>query len=300
MDPRLEVRHLRLLEAVAEVGGLTRASRQLHVTQSALSHQLRDAEDRVGTPLFLRVKKRLVLTAAGDELLASARRVLAEMRRVEGRLQDLAGGEVGTLRLATECYTCYHWLPPLLGTFRERFPRVEVRIELDATRRTVPAVLEGQLDLGIVSSEPEDPRLALRPLFEDELAVVLPRGHPLTRRRFVRPQDLATETVFIYPPREESLLLNGVLGPAGVQPARVMEVPLTEAILQMVASGLGVAFLARWAVAGRLRAAGLSTRPLGRTGHRRRWQAASLAGRNAPAYLDAFVDVLVRAGRPAS
>src|SRR5437762_8515296 len=114
----LEVRHLQLVAAVADVGSLTRAGDRLHLTQSALSHQLRDIESRLGAALFLRVGKRLVLTPAGDRLLASARDVLERLRETEDDIRQMGLERRGVIRLSTECYTCYHWLPPLLTKFR--------------------------------------------------------------------------------------------------------------------------------------------------------------------------------------
>src|SRR5947209_7014564 len=122
----LEVRHLRLVAAVADVGSLTRAADRLHLTQSALSHQLRDIESRLGAALFLRVGKRLVLTPAGERLLASARDVLGRLDRAETEIRQMGQESAGLLRLTTQCYTCYHWLPALLTRYRRRFPRVEV------------------------------------------------------------------------------------------------------------------------------------------------------------------------------
>src|SRR5947208_6674771 len=114
----LEVRHLKLVAAVADVGSLTRAGDRLHLTQSALSHQLRDIEDRLGAPLFLRVGKRLVLTPAGQRLLESARDVLERLKQTEEAIRRLGQERAGVLRITTECTTCYHWLPPLLTTYR--------------------------------------------------------------------------------------------------------------------------------------------------------------------------------------
>src|SRR3954467_7963445 len=110
----LEIRHLRLVAAVADVGSLTRAGDQLHLTQSALSHQLRDIESRLGTALFLRIGKRLVLTPAGERLLAAATDVLERLEAAERDIRGLARDRVHRLRITTECYTCYHWLPPVL------------------------------------------------------------------------------------------------------------------------------------------------------------------------------------------
>ena len=120
----LEVRHLQLVAAVAAVGSLTRAGDQLHLTQSALSHQLRDVESRLGAALFLRVGKRLVLTPAGDRLLSSATDILERLRQTEHDIREMGRDHAGTLRITTECYTCYHWLPPVLLRYRRRFPRV--------------------------------------------------------------------------------------------------------------------------------------------------------------------------------
>src|SRR4030095_9896073 len=112
----LEVRHLKLVEAIAETRSVTRAGERLHLTQSALSHQLRDIETRLGTPLLLRLNRRMVPTPAGERLLESARTVLAHLRGTEEEIRGMGKKEgEGLLRLAIECYTCYHWLPALLG-----------------------------------------------------------------------------------------------------------------------------------------------------------------------------------------
>src|ERR1700730_13747132 len=129
MSPKLEVRHLKLLVTVAEEGSVTEAGKRLHLTQSALSHQLRDAEEKLGTALFLRLGKKMGLTPAGGRLLASALRILEELRNVEAQIEGLNGGSRGVIRLCTECYTVYHWLPPLLKKFHAKFADVEVNID---------------------------------------------------------------------------------------------------------------------------------------------------------------------------
>src|SRR3954451_15062185 len=98
MDVKLEIRHLRLLAAVAQTGSVTEAGKRLHLTQSALSHQLRDAEERLGTALFLRLGRKMVLTPAGDRLIACARRVLDELRNTETQIEGLNGGTRGEIR----------------------------------------------------------------------------------------------------------------------------------------------------------------------------------------------------------
>ena len=277
MSPKLEVRHLKLLVTVAEEGSVTEAGKRLHLTQSALSHQLRDAEEKLGTALFLRLGRKMVLTPAGERLIACARRVLDELSNTEVQIEGLNGGARGEIRLSTECYTCYHWLPPVLQKFHGKFSKVEVNIVASATSDPAAALLEGKLDVAIISCPPRNKSLRVTPMFEDELVLVMSPKHRLAAASQVRPKDLETETVLIYPPREESTLINKVLKPAGVEAQRVIEVPLTEAIVELAAAGTGIGFLARWAVAPAVEAGKVAIRPLGGRGFRRQWYAVTHA-----------------------
>ena len=298
MSVTLEMRHLKLLAEVAEEGSVTGAARRLHLTQSALSHQLRDAEQKLGAKLFLRLGRRMALTPAGEQMLESARRVLAELESAEDRVRQQGQGAGGVLRLSTQCYTCYHWLPELLRAFRERHPGVEVQIDAQATHTPVEALLAGRLDLAITSSAPRDSRLRIRPLFEDEMLVILPPRHRLARAEYIRPQQLAGETVIIYPPRSDSTLLNLYMKPAGAQPGSVLEVPLTEAIVEMVRASLGVGFLARWAVAPWVAKREVAARSITRQGCRRQWSATTLRRAESPPYVEAFIALLAGARSP--
>lgn len=292
MDARLEVRHLRLVAAIAEEGSVTEAGKRLHLTQSALSHQLRDAEEKLGASLFLRLGKKMVLTPAGDKLLTCALRVLHELQNAEMEIAGLNGGTRGVVRLCTGCYTCYHWLPALLKTFHKKYSKVEVSIEAEATRRPAEALLEGKLDIAIMVFPPQNKAFRLTPMFKDELVLVMSPSHRLAALEHVSPCDLAEETVLIYPPREESTLLQEVLRPAGVKPKRVIEAPLTEAIIEMAAADTGIGFLARWAIAPHLESGRLAARPVSSRGFHRHWYAVTLKDQRVPAYLEAFLNLL--------
>ena len=290
----LEIRHLRLVSAVADVGSLTRAGDRLHLTQSALSHQLRDIESRLGAALFLRVGKRLVLTPAGERLLASARDVLDRLERTEDEIRQMGKDRAGVLRITTECYTCYHWLPPLLVRFRKRFPRVEVRIDVAATGRPLDMLLAGKIDLAIMSTPVNDRRLASRPVFDDELVVAAARHHRFAKQTHVRLSELQQETLYVYPPKEESRVLQEVLLPSGHAPAKVEEVMLTESIAELVKAGLGVSVLARWAVQPLVDAGALIVRPLTAHGLHREWRAVMPKDLARADYIGEFVDLLTR------
>ncbi len=294
----LDTRHLKLIVAVSEEKSVTRAGERLHLTQSALSHQLRDIEERLGTPLFSRLNKRMILTQAGERLLQSARQVLDELKRAEDDIAQIAAGDHGSLRISTECYTCYHWLPEMLKDFNRKFPKVEVKILLEATHRPIPALLNGKLDFAIVSDLVRDKRLSYKALFHDEVVVIMAPHHPLARRPYISPKDFADQTVFSYSPPAESTLYNKVLLPAGVKPARFSEVQLTEAIIEMVKAGLGVSALARWAVARQIESGQLVARPLTRKGFHRQWSAALLKNDFTPAYVTEFIELLSRRSLP--
>jgi LysR family transcriptional regulator for metE and metH len=293
MALHLEVRHLRLMETVAREGGITKAANRLHLTQSALSHQLRDIEEKLGTPLFLRLNKRMLLTQAGERLLNAAPLVLDELRRAEEDIRQIALHREGMLRISTECYTCYHWLPAVLKPFQEVFPRVEVRIVVEATRRPVEALLDGRLDLAITSTATRNHKLTFKPLFRDELVVIASPGHPLAARPYVTAKDLAAEHLLVYAlPNEDLTVFQKVLVPAGVKPRQVSRVELTEAIIEMVKAGMGISVMARWAVAPHVEAGLLRVLPLTARGLHRQWSAAMIRHKAQPPYLRQFVELV--------
>lgn len=295
----LDVRHLRLVAAVVDTGSVTAAAKVLHLSQPALSHQLRDVEERLGTELFQRQGRRMLLTSPGKRVLEAARKVVAEVEAAEAEVSQLARPSQGLLRLATECYTAYHWLPGVLRRFSARHPGVEVRIAVDATRRPVDALLSGELDLGIVSEPVRHRRLTGAPLFEDELLAVMAPDHPLARKAVLHAADFAREHVLLYSiPLTESTLFQQVLVPAGVTPARVSRVELTEAMIEMAKAGLGVGLLARWAVAPELAKGTLTAVRVTKPGLKRHWHAAWPRAVRPPPWLGTFVELLAKAGPP--
>ncbi|HZM85541.1 MAG TPA: LysR substrate-binding domain-containing protein [Blastocatellia bacterium] len=293
MALHLEVRHLKLVETVAKEGGLTKAANRLHVTQSALSHQLRDIEDKLGAPLFLRLNKKMVLTQAGERLLSSAPVVLDELKRAEEDIKQIALHREGILRISTECYTCYHWLPPVLKPFNREFPRVEVRIVAEATRRPIEALLGGRLDLAVTSARTRNQKLMFKPLFKDELVAIVSPDHHLASRSSVSAKDFASENLLVYALAKEDLTIyQKVLIPAGVAPKHVSRVELTEAIVEMVKAGLGVGVMARWAVRPQVEAGTLRTLRLTSKGVHRQWSAAMIRHKTPPPYLLRFAELL--------
>jgi LysR family transcriptional regulator, regulator for metE and metH len=296
----LELRHLRLVKAIADAGSVTRAGEILHLTQSALSHQLRDIESRLNAPLFHRVGRRMLPTEAGRRLIETAAGVLSAVRHTEDQIRRAARGGEGTLRISTECYTVYHWLPPLLKKYRLAHPMVDIQIDASATSNPVQALLDGKLDLAVVSVLPRDRRVAVHPLFDDNMVVITAPGHPLAARPYVRPEDFRTETLLLYARKEDSYVYKRIVARSGVTPRCVQQVQLTEAIIELVKAGLGVAILSEWAVAPHLRSRALRAVRLTRAGHRRRWSAVTLRETSDLAYVADFIRLMaINAPRPA-
>ena len=296
----IDIRDLQMVAAIAASGSVTRAAGEMHRTQSAVSHQLRGIEERLGTPLFLRVGKRMVATAAGERVLLTARRILEDIRATEEDVRRLGAREGGVLRVCAQCNTGYHWLPPVVDVFRRRHPAIDVTLAVECTLRPIEALLEGKLDVAIVTQAVRHDLVRTRPLFEDEHAAIVAPDHPFAKRTFVRPEDFAAERLILYSSSpEDSFTIQTILRPAGVTPRRVSFVMLTEAILEMVKARLGVSVMQTWAIEPALRAGDVRAIPITAAGIHRQWHAATLKAAGTAAYVDAFIDLLAGRAMPA-
>ncbi len=286
----LELRHLRSLLAIRETGNLARAAERLHVTQSALSHQIKSLENYFEAPLFLRNSKPLRLTPAGEKLIELARQVLPLVEGAENDLKRVARGELGRLHIAIECHACFEWLAPVLNRYRQQWPQIEVDIRVGVSFEALPALRKGEVDLVISSDPVKSSDLQFAELFDYEALLVMPADHPLTRRNRIQPADLAGETLITYPVNRQRLdVFSRFLQPAGVEPAAVRQSELTSVILLLVASGRGVAVLPDWVLREAEQAGTLATRPLGPRGLKGTLHAAVRRAEFDTAYLQDFI-----------
>lgn len=273
-DTVLETRHLRLVQAIADTGGVTRAGDRLHLTQSAVSRQLAELEDRLGLELFARVKKRLVITPAGSHLLDASRRILGDLVAAERELKVRAGAaERWPLRVSTACHTCYHWLPPALREFAKSHPDADLRIVLDATPDPIPVLLRGGLELAIVHADVRRRELEVEPLFDDEVVAVVAPEHRLATRRFLEGADLHGETLLAFGSGGPDALWfkKRFLGRAA--PRELRAVPITEVMMELVKAGAGIAVVHRWIAEPQLRSGAVVACRLTRGGLWKPWKA---------------------------
>lgn len=268
----LEVRHLLIVQAVHEEGTVSRAARRLSLTQPAVSRALGEIEARLRVSLFERTGKRMVLTSKGATVLRTAEAVLPEIARAEQELGLIRTGEQGVLSLTTECYNCYRWLPPILAAFRIEFPLVSIQIVPEASLAPFDALQQGRVDLAITHSSPPSGLVARR-LFNDELLAIVPADHALAGKEFLTAADFVDECLILQVEPEQSGFVRGVLRPAGIQPSRILNLRLTEAVLWAVASGLGISVLPRWTVSAEIEAGTLVGVRIQPEGLHRTWSA---------------------------
>ena len=290
----IEFRHLRTIKAIHDTGGLARAAEQLHITQSALSHQVKGLEDQVGVELFVRRSKPLKLSAAGMKLLKAAERILPEVSALEDEFRGLQAGKTGRLHIAIECHACFDWLFPVLEEFRKAWPDVDVDIRPGLAFGALPALQKEEVDL-VVSSDPETlDGVDFHPLFDYNPVFVASAQHPLAAKPFVEADDFRDETLITYPVERSRLdVFSQLLTPAKVEPRAIRQVELTAVILLLVASNRGVAVLPDWVVREVRYSSDYVTRPLTAAGVTRRLYAATRSDDSAKP----FMAHLLRLGR---
>lgn len=289
--PMLEIRHLETLTAIRETGSLQEAAEQLHVTQSALSHQLRDLEVRLKTPLLNRRTRPARLTTAALRILALADEVLPRLKATEHEIQRLAAGRTGRLHLAIDCHSCFQWLMPALDAFRQSWPDVALDLSAAFSFAPLPALLRGDLDVVITSDPQVTEAVQYAPLFSYELVLAVSSANPLSRHSHIEPEQLADQVLITYPVDKQRLdVYTAFLDPAGVEPAAIRKAELTPMIVQLVASQRGVAALPNWALTEYLGQGWLHICHLGKSGVWRTLYAATRAEDAEAGYLRAFLD----------
>jgi LysR family transcriptional regulator, regulator for metE and metH len=245
----LERIHLSIVQEVDKQGSLTAAAGALCLTQSALSHTVRKLEEQLGTQIWHREGRSLRPTQAGRYLLAVANRVLPQLTLAEERMRQFAQGERGTLRIGMECHPCYRWLLKVVSPYLARWPDVDVDVKQKFQFGGIAALFGHEIDLLVTPDPLYKPGLRYEPVFDYEQVLVVSSRHALASAKFVKPRDLVDEVLITYPVDLERLdVYREFLLPAGIAPRQHKTIETTDIMLQMVASGRGVAALPRWLV----------------------------------------------------
>ncbi|SJM71042.1 LysR family transcriptional regulator [Psychrobacter piechaudii] len=259
----LELRHLQTLSALRAHGSLAAAADELHVTASAVSHQLKELENYYGVKLVNRRSRPLTFTPAGNVVLKLADNILPQVVRTKNNLKRLAHGQAGRLRLASECHSCFDWLMPILNQFRREWSDVELDFATGFEPEPHHLLMEGDIDLLITTSDLELEGICYQPLFTYESRLVLSPTHPLASKQSIAPSDLVDQTLIAYPVEAKRLdVIAKFMAPAEVSFAKIRTTELTAMLIQLVASERGVAALPDWVAAEYEKKGWIVTRPL--------------------------------------
>lgn len=288
----LEIKHLRMVAAIAKTGNMTRAADNLCLSQSALSQQLKDIEGKLGADLFFRTKKKMILTPIGRKLLATADQVTRLVEDVELEIARNSQGEQGELKIGVQCPFCYRWLPDALRIFQEKFPNVELII--GTAYDSAEDLENGKFDFIITAAPRGDVRWSYAPLFADTMVCGMPVGHQLSGQLWIGLDDFRHYNMISHAERGRNRFYQAVLKPQGVEPKRFLTVDQPQAMLEMVAAGLGIGIFPAWAVREAAESGKIVTRPLTEKGLGLYWQAVSLRSGNVPAFKEEFIRIIER------
>lgn len=237
---------MHLVLTLASAGSTAKAASSLHLTQSAVSRALLQVEDKVGMRLFDRTAHGLAPTAAGQRLLDGAGPVLAQLLALETSL-EVPEEPPAKLRVVCECYTAYRWLPSAIMKLRASMPTVELAMVVEHTDNPVSALLSGDIDVALLTTAPVRGGLRAQPLFTDEIVFVMSGTHPLASRASIQPEDLTKYPMVggPTPPAERRWFLAKVFG-RKVPALQRLQFPLTEAVMDAVRAGMGIAAMSEW------------------------------------------------------
>ncbi|MEZ8377491.1 LysR substrate-binding domain-containing protein [Vibrio splendidus] len=284
----IELKHLRTLTTLRDSGSLTATATSLYLTQSALSHQLKDLEARIGGQLFLRKTRPVKFTSEGEILLKLADEIQPRIAKAENELASLKEDVNGRLHMAIECHSCFQWLMPALKEYQVAWPSVTLDFSSGFGFEPLPALMAGELDLVITSDIQPRSEVHYEPLFDFEMRLITAINSPLAEKPSIEPQDLSDITMLSYPVQKQRLdVVKHFLQPAGVEPKKWKQADNTLMLVQMVSAGLGVAALPNWAISEFSRQGLIASKPLGK-GLSRRLFAAVRNSEKDKRYLQAF------------
>jgi LysR family transcriptional regulator, benzoate and cis,cis-muconate-responsive activator of ben and cat genes len=243
----MELRHLRYFAIAATEGSLHRASARLNVAQPALSRQIRDLEEDLGVPLFVRSARGVKLSPAGEVLLAEVRRLLPQLELARTRTQRAAQGEFGLLRIGfTTLAAEFRFAMAAFADARRSMPDVDIRLSLINSDLQTDALMSGEIDVGLLyRREPYPPELTYRDLRIDKYLLLVPTGHSLTKRARVRLADLRDENMAFPSPSLRPATYNEQMTAClrgGLTPHVILEHDSEAIMLNLVAEGIAIGF----------------------------------------------------------
>lgn len=292
MTQPLDTRQIRAFATLARRGSFTMAARELHLSQSAVSHSMKALETDLGCRLFDRMSKKVLLTQAGEQLLQHADKILLEMSAARESIQQLNKWGHGRLRVGASTTACQYILPEVLNEFKKSYPQAMIHVEPGDTREALELLRTSQIDLAISLEPKRDDDFDFVPLFTDEMYFVMAPSHPWAQAGRVVREEISRQHYVLYNKnsftfelveeyfRGEDMVLN-----------MVMEFGSMEAIKELVKLGLGVSILAPWIARKELEVGELVSLPLGKRKLKRAWGILHWRGRRLTMAEETFINL---------
>ncbi|MFH5832923.1 LysR family transcriptional regulator [Halalkalibaculum sp. DA3122] len=236
---------LQIFGMVARHKSMTEAARQLHMSQPAVSIQIKQLQESVGIPLIEIVGRRLYLTNAGERLYEVYKSITQELESFDSAVSQFQGGLKGTLSISAAS-TAKYFVPYLLGEFQRRYPLVEIKLKVTNRNEVLHHLSQNEFDLAVLTQLPEDESIEAKPFFDNPLVMAAPPDHPLAYREHIALEELAKQT-FIY--RElgsgTRMVMEQYLRDKGINVKPAMELGTNEAVKQAIMAGIGISVISR-------------------------------------------------------
>lgn len=287
---KIEIKHLNLIKNIAETGNLTRAAEKLCLTQSAISQQLQDIEEKLEAPLFFRTSKKMILTPAGERLFQTAQGILDQLRIAELDIGKLVHGETGLLRIGTTCVFSYKWLPLVMKQLQKLFPKVD--IEMKTSLDVIADLKERRLDLVITTMSDDNPHLSFETIFSDEIVITLSANDPLTAKPFLNLTDFQGKNLISYTDDVKGDLYRDYLAPVGIEPAKIIRVNQPEAALELVKNGFGISVFPRWTIKAAMKSKEICARSFTKKGFFMQWKVVCWKKSDIPSHHREFIRLM--------
>ncbi|WP_462180268.1 LysR family transcriptional regulator [Pseudoalteromonas gelatinilytica] len=244
----IDIKHLKTIATLKETGSLVNTARELFLTQSALSHQIKNLENKLDCQLFERKTQPVRFTPQGMLLLELANEVLPRVEATKCRLKESLNQPISNLRLSVECHACFHWLLPTIKEFNNFWPDIKIDYERGFSYDAIPDLINDELDLVLTSDIREPDQLEYAHLFDFKLKLIVAPDHELAKKAYVTALDLKNETIISYPiPRERQDIFKHFIQNARFD-GTLKTVDQGLLIFQLVSAGMGVAALPDWLV----------------------------------------------------
>lgn len=245
----MEIKYFRLIKTIAEEGSIANSVNKLFLTQSALSHQLRELEEQLGFKVFIRSRNKWELTEEGTELYKLGNVIFENLEKGFKNIQQLQTGSAGTIKISTECYSFYHGLAGFIQKMGLLYPKITIDLNLEATHQPISKVLSKDIDIAIVTSYTKSNMLTSIEIYQDEIFAIMHKENPLSTANYLISDDFKNTHLIIHSfPLETVSVYQLFLKPNTITPQKISAIPLTEVALEMVNANMGIICLPKWAL----------------------------------------------------